>query len=265
MPAPFVLAAAVADPHLAVAADDAGLDFVTVLDGRLDATLVAAWLATQTRRVGIVPVASTSVTEPFHVSTAIATIDVVSGERAGWLAEVAASVGDAQPLVTWEVPADLVGDAREHVEAVRRLWDSWEDGAEIRDTATDRFVDRARIHHIDYVGEHLSVRGPSITPRPPQGQPPVVVRERALVAGADVWLTRDRSAAAIGGIRRVLEVDAVGDVHAARAAGFDGVLLRGGSAENIAALGALRDARPSGTMRERLGLSPAVNRYAAAA
>jgi alkanesulfonate monooxygenase SsuD/methylene tetrahydromethanopterin reductase-like flavin-dependent oxidoreductase (luciferase family) len=57
------------------------------------------------------------------------------------------------------------------VEAVRRLWDSWEDDAEIRDAATGRFIDRDKLHYIDFEGKHFSVKGPSITPRPPQGQP----------------------------------------------------------------------------------------------
>lgn len=54
---------------------------------------------------------------------------------------------------------------------IGRLWDSWEDDAEIRDVATGRFIDRDRLHYIDFEGEFFSVRGPSITPRPPQGQP----------------------------------------------------------------------------------------------
>ncbi len=60
------------------------------------------------------------------------------------------------------------------VEAVRRLWDSWEDDAEIRDAATGRFLDRDKVHHIGFEGRWFSVKGPSITPRGPQGQPPVV-------------------------------------------------------------------------------------------
>jgi alkanesulfonate monooxygenase SsuD/methylene tetrahydromethanopterin reductase-like flavin-dependent oxidoreductase (luciferase family) len=59
------------------------------------------------------------------------------------------------------------------VEVVRRLWDSWEDDAEIRDAATGRFIDRDKLHYIDFEGRHFSVKGPSITPRPPQGQPVV--------------------------------------------------------------------------------------------
>lgn len=68
---------------------------------------------------------------------------------------------------------ELYAEAADHVEVIRRLWDSWEDDAEIRDVATGRFVDRDKLHHIDFEGRHFSVRGPSITPRPPQGQPVV--------------------------------------------------------------------------------------------
>ena len=64
----------------------------------------------------------------------------------------------------------------------RRLWDSWEDDAEIRDRATGRFIDRDKLHSIDFEGEHFSVRGPSITPRPPQGQPVVVVLAHVPIA-----------------------------------------------------------------------------------
>jgi alkanesulfonate monooxygenase SsuD/methylene tetrahydromethanopterin reductase-like flavin-dependent oxidoreductase (luciferase family) len=67
----------------------------------------------------------------------------------------------------------LFDEAADYVEVVRRLWDSWEDDAEIRDAATGRFIDRDKLHYIDFAGGYFSVRGPSITPRPPQGQPVV--------------------------------------------------------------------------------------------
>jgi alkanesulfonate monooxygenase SsuD/methylene tetrahydromethanopterin reductase-like flavin-dependent oxidoreductase (luciferase family) len=70
--------------------------------------------------------------------------------------------------------AELYREAADHVEVVRRLWDSWDDDAEIRDASTNRFIDRDRIHYIDFEGAEFSVRGPSITPRPPQGQPIIV-------------------------------------------------------------------------------------------
>jgi alkanesulfonate monooxygenase SsuD/methylene tetrahydromethanopterin reductase-like flavin-dependent oxidoreductase (luciferase family) len=274
---PFLLAAALADPRpqpdpgwwtaQAHAAEAAGLDFVTIEAGPLDALLVAARLAVLTERIGIVAAATTTVTEPFHVSTAIATIDVVARGRAGWLAEVAPDRAVADGLVTWDVGDDLHGDAVEHVEAVRRLWDSWEEGAEIRDGATDRFIDRDRVHHVDFRGEHLAVRGPSITPRPPQGHPPVLARTAGL--GADVLLTRD--ATELAGPHTLLEV-AVGAgtaaeaVEAARAAGFAGVLLHAPPGADLGPLLATLPARdavppPSSTLRDRLGLPAATNRY----
>jgi alkanesulfonate monooxygenase SsuD/methylene tetrahydromethanopterin reductase-like flavin-dependent oxidoreductase (luciferase family) len=78
------------------------------------------------------------------------------------------------------------------VEVVRRLWDSWEDDAEIRDAATGRFIDRGKLHYIDFSGPYFSVKGPSITPRPPQGQPVVAAlghgtgAYRLIAASADV-------------------------------------------------------------------------------
>lgn len=225
---------------LALAAEAAGLDFVTVEPGPLDTLLVAARLAAQTTRIGIVPVVPTTTTEPFHVSTALATIDVISGGRAGWLAEVVAPA-DARGTVTWAVPDDVDGDAAEHMAVVRALWDSWEDGAEIRDAATARFVDRDRLHHVDFRGTHLSVRGPSITPRPPQGHP--VILSRGELAGAD---------APIGT-----------EIYAERFPGGTGnVLLHAEGLESVLAALPPR-ATAAGTLRERFGLAPAANRYAA--
>ncbi len=74
---------------------------------------------------------------------------------------------------------DLFDEASDAVEVARRLWDSWEDDAVIRDVATGRFVDRDKLHYIDFAGEYFSVKGPSITPRPPQGQPVVAALAHA--------------------------------------------------------------------------------------
>jgi alkanesulfonate monooxygenase SsuD/methylene tetrahydromethanopterin reductase-like flavin-dependent oxidoreductase (luciferase family) len=81
---------------------------------------------------------------------------------------------------------------------LRRLWDSWEDDAEIRDVATGRFIDRGKLHYIDFKGRWFSVKGPSITPRPPQGQPVVAalghasVPYRLIAQAADVGFITPR-------------------------------------------------------------------------
>ncbi|GAA2795896.1 LLM class flavin-dependent oxidoreductase [Saccharopolyspora taberi] len=155
--------------------------------GRLDAVLIAARVAPRTSRIGIVPTAVVTHTEPFHISKAIATLDYVSNGRAGLRAQVTPRASEAahfgrrefQPFsldrLGGELAAELFGEAADYVEVVRRLWDSWEDDAEIRDVATGRFIDRDKLHYIDFEGRWFNVKGPSITPRPPQGQPPVAV------------------------------------------------------------------------------------------
>jgi alkanesulfonate monooxygenase SsuD/methylene tetrahydromethanopterin reductase-like flavin-dependent oxidoreductase (luciferase family) len=170
--------------------------------GRFDAVLVAAAVAPLTSRIGLVPTAFTTHTEPFHIAKAIATLDYAGRGRAGWRPRVTASRADANHFGRRQFPAepddgllaDLLDEATDHVEVVRRLWDSWEDDAEIRDATTGRFVDRDKLHYIDFTSRWFSVRGPSITPRPPQGQPPVVMLahstpvERLAAQAADVVL-----------------------------------------------------------------------------
>jgi alkanesulfonate monooxygenase SsuD/methylene tetrahydromethanopterin reductase-like flavin-dependent oxidoreductase (luciferase family) len=147
--------------------------------GRLDAVLVAARVAPVTRHIGLVPSVVVPHTEPFHTSKAIATLDHVSRGRAGVRVLAAAKPHEVTHFGRREFTepggAERFAEAADYVEVVRRLWDSWEDDTEIRDVATGRFVDTGKLHYIDFQGAWFSVKGPSITPRPPQGQPIVAV------------------------------------------------------------------------------------------
>lgn len=201
------------------------LDFVTIEDGlalqsedplrtddrtdrvrgRLDATLIAARVAPRTHHIGLVPTVITTHTEPFHASKAIATLDFVSSGRAGVRVQVSASPDVAAHFgrrSAADLSTGLFEEAADYVEVIRRLWDSWEDDAEIRDVATGRFVDRNKLHYIDFEGPRFSVKGPSITPRPPQGQPIVAAlghvdaAYRLIADSADVGFVTPRSAAA---------------------------------------------------------------------
>ncbi|MFF1370596.1 LLM class flavin-dependent oxidoreductase [Streptomyces virginiae] len=186
--------------------------------GRLDAVLTAARVAPLTRRIGLVPTVTATHTEPFHISKAIATLDHVSRGRAGLRIQVSELAHEARHFGRRTAPfadGELHAEAADHVEVVRRLWDSWEDDAEIRDVATGRFVDREKLHHIDFEGRHFSVRGPSITPRPPQGQPVVTASgageaSYALIArstevGYVAAHDGDGTRAAVAAIRRARE------------------------------------------------------------
>jgi alkanesulfonate monooxygenase SsuD/methylene tetrahydromethanopterin reductase-like flavin-dependent oxidoreductase (luciferase family) len=117
------------------------------------------------------------------MSTALATLDYVSAGRAGWRAQLSPQPEQARHFGRRELPdaGRLFAEAADFVEVVRRLWDSWEDDAVIRDVPTGRFIDRGKLHYIDFAGQSFSVRGPSITPRPPQGQLPVVALAHARV------------------------------------------------------------------------------------
>jgi len=197
------------------AAEGGLLDFVTIEDGltlqsddnlrvdqrtdrvrgRLDAVLIASRVAPLTRHIGLIPTAFATHTEPFHVSKAIATLDYISSGRAGVRIQVAPTAAAAAQFGRRNVvePAEqLLAEAGDFIEVLRRLWDSWEDDAEIRDVATGRFIDRNKLHYIDFGGKWFSVKGPSITPRPPQGQPVVAAlghgdaAYRLAGAGADI-------------------------------------------------------------------------------
>ncbi|MBV9380590.1 MAG: LLM class flavin-dependent oxidoreductase [Streptosporangiaceae bacterium] len=191
------------------------LDFVTIEDGFsvqssrtdqvagcLDAVLIAARVAPLTRYIGLMPTVIATHTEPFHTAKAIATLDYASNGRAGVRVRVSASPQEAAHFGRRDaLPAgDLLDEAADYVEVVRRLWDSWEDGAEIRDVAAGRFIDRDKLHYIDFTGKYFSVKGPSITPRPPQGQPVVAALGhgpepyRLIARSADVGFVAPRDA-----------------------------------------------------------------------
>lgn len=233
---------------LVAEAERASLDFVTIEDslaiqsddpfepddrtdrvrGRLDAVLIAARIAPRTRRIGLVPTAIVTHTEPFHVSKSIATLDYVSTGRAGVRVQLSARADVAAHFGRRELPHpsagaaddpawqrqinDYFAEAADYVEVLRRLWDSWEDDAEIRDIATGRFIDRHKLHYIDFEGRWFSVKGPSITPRPPQGQPIVAALGHGgasydLIAGSvDVGFVTPRGA--------VQAADIVGEITA---------------------------------------------------
>ncbi|WP_285314101.1 LLM class flavin-dependent oxidoreductase [Pseudarthrobacter sp. fls2-241-R2A-168] len=168
-----------------LAAESAGFHAATFTDapvpGRANALQRAAFAGPVTRSIALVPEVDTVYTEPFHVSTQLASLDYVSGGRAGWIAtaaespEAAAAVGRS-----FAAGAALGQEAAASIEVSRRLWDSWEDDAVIRDVATGRYIDVDKLHYADFetpadfAGPAYSVKGPSIIPRPLQGQLPVI-------------------------------------------------------------------------------------------
>ncbi|WP_154096894.1 LLM class flavin-dependent oxidoreductase [Microbacterium testaceum] len=228
---------------LARTADDAGIVFVTIEDalslggrsseadaetrrdrvrGRLDAVLLASFLAPHTRRLGLVPTVTTTHPEPFHLATGLQTLDHVSRGRggvrivAGSTAQERANFGRRADGPTGlpasgrveDDPALLAAfrEAGEVTEAIRRLADSWEDDAIVRDLESGRFLDRERVHNVEIAGEFFSITGASIVPRSPQGQPLITalahqsVPVRFAAEHADLVFITPTDAAAVAGI-----------------------------------------------------------------
>ena len=154
---------------------------------RLDAVQRAAYVAPHTGGIGLVPVAHVVYSEPFHVATQLASLDWLSSGRAGWIAAASSTAREAAAFGgTVRTSAELARELDDAIEVARRLWDSWDDDAVIRDVATGRYLDADRLHYIDFAGDGYSVKGPLITPRPPQGQ--VVVVAPSGAPGSDVAL-----------------------------------------------------------------------------
>ncbi|MDB5572692.1 MAG: xenobiotic compound monooxygenase, DszA family, subunit [Hyphomicrobiales bacterium] len=135
-------------------------------------TLLGA-LAMVTERIGLVSTATTSYNEPYHVARRFASLDWLSAGRAGWNVVTSGNAAEALNFGRDEHygHAARYHRAREFVDVVRGLWDSWDDDAFLYDRESGRFFDPARLHVLDHQGEHFKVRGPLNVPRPPQGHP----------------------------------------------------------------------------------------------
>lgn len=130
-------------------------------------------IAAVTSRIGLIATASTTYSEPYNLARLFASLDHLSRGRAGWnivttgAPQAALNFGlDAHP-----VHAERYDRAREFLDVVTKLWDSWEDDALVADQKNGLFADTDRIHAIDHEGPRLKVRGPLNTPRTPQGRP----------------------------------------------------------------------------------------------
>ncbi|HEY8578888.1 MAG TPA: LLM class flavin-dependent oxidoreductase [Beijerinckiaceae bacterium] len=138
-------------------------------------TLISA-LAAVTSRIGVVATASTSYNEPFHVARKFASIDHISGGRAGWNLVTSALRADAWNFSRDEHYEHGVRYARaaEFAEVVLGLWDSWAEDAFIRDKESGVFLDPDKVRRLDHKGPWFAVRGPLNVPRSPQGRPVIV-------------------------------------------------------------------------------------------
>ncbi len=138
-------------------------------------TLFSA-LAPLTTHLGFIATASTTYEEPYNLARKFASLDLISDGRAGWNVVTTATESAAQNFnLDHQHPhAFRYRRAGEFVEVVKKLWDSFEDDAFIRDRESGRFFDPNKVHYTNHRGEHFKVRGPLNVSRSPQGHPVIV-------------------------------------------------------------------------------------------
>ncbi len=138
-------------------------------------TLLPA-LAVVTDHLGLIATASTTYDQPYHVARKFASLDHLSGGRAGWNVVTTSNPDAAKNFGLDHHPehGERYDRAHEFVDVVTGLWDSWADDAFTRDVEHGIYFDKSKLHVLDHVGPHLSVRGPLNVARPVQGWPVIV-------------------------------------------------------------------------------------------
>ena len=148
---------------------------------------VLSALAAVTSRLGLVATCTSTYSEPYTLARQFASMDQISGGRAGW--NLVTSNNEAEAFnhgrETHYAHADRYDRAAEFAEVVMGLWDSWDEDAFIRDQASGVYYDPSKMHVLNHKGKHFSVRGPLNVARSPQGRP-VLVQAGASDTGRDL-------------------------------------------------------------------------------
>jgi len=154
----------------------AGAEGKTAYGGTFEPVTLFSALAAVTEHIGFIATASTTYEDPYLLARKFASLDHISSGRAGWNI-----VTTGSPHAAGNFGLDAHPDhslryerANEFYDVVTGLWDSWEDGAFLRDKTSGQFYDPEQSHRLDFKGKFLKVRGPLNVPRPPQGYPVIV-------------------------------------------------------------------------------------------
>jgi len=167
-------------------AEQGKLDFLFVADGlfineksiphflnRFEPLTLLSALAGVTEHLGLVGTVSTSYSEPFTVARQFASLDHLSGGRAGWNVVTSPLEGAAKNFSRQQHPEHALRYriADEYLQVVKGLWDSWEEDAFVRNKESGQFFDPAKLHTLHHHGDFFQVQGPLNISRTPQGRP----------------------------------------------------------------------------------------------
>ncbi|GAA1804986.1 NtaA/DmoA family FMN-dependent monooxygenase [Nesterenkonia flava] len=136
-------------------------------------TTMAAMIG-YTEKIGMIGTQSTTFNEPYHVARQFASLDMLSGGRAGWNIVTSNNGNENFGLDEMPLPEVRYDRATEFVQVVQKLWDTWDPDAIVNDKSQSLWVDNERIRNINHVGKHFRVEGPLAIPRSPQEWPVLV-------------------------------------------------------------------------------------------
>ncbi|MEI2297197.1 LLM class flavin-dependent oxidoreductase [Ensifer sp. MJa1] len=168
-------------------AEAAGIAFAFVADGlyineqsiphflnRFEPLTILSALAASTSKIGLVGTVSTSYSDPFTVARQFASLDLLSGGRAGWNAVTSPLEGSGRNYGREHPEHELRYEiADEYLGAIKGLWDSWDDDAFVRDRATGVYADKTKLRRLNHKGRFFRIEGPLNIERSRQGQPVV--------------------------------------------------------------------------------------------
>lgn len=167
-------------------AEESGFDFVFIADGlhineksiphflnRFEPITLLSTLAAVTKHIGLVGTVSTTYSEPFNIARQFASLDKISGGRAGWNVVTTPLEGTASNFNKGNHPEHALRYkmADEYLEVAKGLWDSWEDDAFVRNRETGQFFETEKMHRLNYEGEFFKAQGPLNIERSKQGKP----------------------------------------------------------------------------------------------
>ncbi|AWB94558.1 LLM class flavin-dependent oxidoreductase [Agromyces badenianii] len=178
------------------------------LVARIDPISAITYLSGITSRIGLIATANTSYADPYTLARSTASIDLLSGGRAGLNL-----VTGAEPRAAGNHGLDFhaANEARydravEFEIVLRRLWDSFEDDAFVADAASGAYLDPQKLHATDFHGEHLSVTGPLNVARPVQGHLPIVHAGTSPRSRLFAAQSADLALVAVGGLEHAVGI-----------------------------------------------------------
>ncbi len=168
-------------------AEEAGIAFAFVADGlyineqsiphflnRFEPLTILSALAAYTTKLGLVGTVSTSYSDPFTIARQFASLDLISGGRAGWNAVTSPLEGSGRNYSREHPEHELRYEiADEYLDATKGLWDSWDDDAFVRDREAGVYADKTKLHRLNHKGRFFRIEGPLNIGRSKQGQPVV--------------------------------------------------------------------------------------------